>query len=228
MWSCFIEPTFWSRKWSSKELLQWHFFCGMESLAQHWLTGLSVNPDFGGWAGDRLLLLFRNMYVHRLPRCFILGVLFARDCSKIPFNHILRSWIGLAASSTKQPATDYRRFILKFAVETSLEHFRKPYQIAAVLAYRWRFQEHRSLLSLFSFAPNSFEYAAALAVGVAQGTNCCFDVVVVDVGVCRMWPPGAGKCNNRQKSKKHIRIISLYRDRHDQTWCCWIDGLKQV
>lgn len=141
------------------------------------------------------------MYVHR---CFIPGVLFARDCSKIPFNHILRSWIGLAASSTKQPATDYRHFVLKSAVETSLEHFRKQYQIAAVLAYRWRFQEHRSLLSLFSFAPGSFEYAAALAVGVAQGTNCCFDVVVVDVGVCGTTcePPSAGKCNNRQKSKK--------------------------
>lgn len=141
------------------------------------------------------------MYVHRLHRCFILGVLFARDCSKIPFNHILRSRIGLAASLTKQPATDYRRFILKFAVETSLDNSRKQYQIAAVLAYRWRFQEHRSLLSLFSFAPGSFEYAAALAVGVAQGTNCCFDVVVVDVGVCGMTcePPGAGKCNKKSK-----------------------------
>lgn len=60
------------------------------------------------------------------------------------------------------------------------------FQIVAVLAYSLLFQEHRSLLSLFSFAPNSFEYAAALAVGVAQGTNCWFDVVVVDVGVCGM------------------------------------------
>lgn len=173
----------------------------MESLAQHWLLVwvstlmLEVQQEIG------FCFLFRNMYVHR---CLILGVLSARDCSKIPFNRILRSRIGLAASLTKQPATDYRRFILKSAVETSFQNFRKQYQIAAVLAYRWRFQEHRSLLSLFSFAPNSFEYAAALAVGVAQGTNCCFDVVVVDVGVCGTTcePPGAGKCNNRQKSNR--------------------------